>query len=243
MMSLPPQWRGHPKLLYTFNWRFDPELPFLASKISKGAVVFDIGANVGAWSLILSEVVGTSGKVFAYEPTQSTYDTLSKNVALNSRKNIFASRYALSNDNEQIRLYHDVDSSRNSLGRTRSDDAGSDYEEVSARTLDNIASELLIDKLDFIKIDVEGAEPLAFEGASRTLSRFKPTILFEVNPEALAKLGFQYDSSWRILSDLNYRFYELRSDGLKEVSQCPTEMANVWAIHSSSGFQASEVGH
>jgi hypothetical protein len=80
-MSLPPQWHGHPKLLYTLNWRFDPELPFLASKISKGAVVFDIGANVGTWSLILSEVVGASGKIFAYEPTLSTYDTLSKNAS------------------------------------------------------------------------------------------------------------------------------------------------------------------
>jgi FkbM family methyltransferase len=241
-MSLPPHWHGHPKLLYIFGWHFDPELPFLASNISKDAVVIDIGANVGTWSLILSEVVGANGKIFAYEPTRSTYDALSKNVAINSRKNIFAFRYALSNNNNQMRLYHDVDSSRNSLGQTRTNDTVAEYEEVSARTLDSLAPELLIDKLDFIKIDVEGAEPLVFEGARTTLKRFKPTILFEVNPNALVELGFHYDSSWWMLSDLGYRFYALRSDGLKETFQCPHEMTNLWAIHSSRGRLVSELG-
>ena len=64
-MFLPAQWHGHPKLVYVFGWRFDPELPFLASKISKGAVVFDIGANIGTWSLILSLATGPNGKIFA----------------------------------------------------------------------------------------------------------------------------------------------------------------------------------
>ena len=232
-MALPPHWHGHPKLLYTFGWHFDTELPYLASNMSKDAVVFDIGANVGTWSLILSEVVGPRGKIFAYEPTLSTFDTLSKNVAINARTNILAFRYALCNKNDKIRLYHDVDSSRNSLGHTRSDDATSEYEEVPARTLDAVASELSLDKLDFIKIDVEGAEPLVFEGAHETLIRFKPTILFEVNPKALAELGFAHDSSWRILSNLGYRFHELQSDGLKEVFTCPAEMTNLWALHSS----------
>jgi FkbM family methyltransferase len=233
-MSLPPHWHGHPKLLYTFGWRFDAELPFLASIISKNAVVLDIGANIGTWTLILSEAVGPNGRIFAFEPTLSTYDTLSENVSLNARKNIFAFRYALFSSNGQIRLYHDVDSSRNSLGQTRTKDGvAEDYEEVPARTLDNLVSELSIDKLDFIKIDVEGAEPLAFEGGLATLNRFKPTILFEVNPQALAELGYRYDSCWRILSDLGYRFHKLSSNGLKEVCQCPAEMTNLWAIHSA----------
>jgi FkbM family methyltransferase len=231
-MSLPPDWHGHPKLLYALGWRFDPELPFLAENISKGAVVFDIGANIGTWSLILSEAVGANGRIFAYEPTLSTYDALVNNVALNSKSNVFAFRYALSNNDQQIRIYHDVDSSRNSLGQTRNHDLG-DYEEVPARTLDSLAKELLIERLDFIKIDVEGAEPLVLKGASTTLNRFKPAILFEVNPKALAELNLQYDSSFRILADLSYRFYELRSDTLREISQCPLDGGNFWAVHSS----------
>jgi FkbM family methyltransferase len=230
-MFLPAQWHGHPKLVYVFGWRFDPELPFLASKISKGAVVFDIGANIGTWSLILSLATGPNGKIFAFEPTKATYDVLSNNIALNTNVNIFAFQHALSKDDDVIRLYHDVDSSRNSIGKTRSNSAV-DYEEVQTRTLDRLASELSLDKLDFIKIDVEGAEPFVFEGARATLKQYKPAILFEVNPTALAELGLRYDSSWQILKDLNYRFYDLRSDTLNEIFQCPQEGGNVWAIHS-----------
>jgi FkbM family methyltransferase len=230
-MSLPAQWHGHPKLVYVFGWRHDPELPFLARKIPKGAVVFDIGANIGTWSLILSLAVRENGKIMAFEPTKATYDVLSLNIALDPNVNISAFQYALSKDNGTIRLYHDVDSSRNSIGKTRSDSAV-DYEEVQTRTLDRVASELSLHKLDFIKVDVEGAEPFVFEGARTTLKQYKPVILFEVNPPALAELGFSYDSSWQILKDLNYRFYNLRSDTLDEIFQCPREGGNVWAIHS-----------
>jgi hypothetical protein len=103
---------------------------------------------------------------------------------------------------------------------------------VQTRTLDRLASELSLDKLDFLKIDVEGAEPFVFEGARATLKRYKPAILFEVNTTALAELGLRYDSSWQILKDLSYRFYELRSDRLNEIFQCPREGGNVWASHS-----------
>lgn len=235
-LFLPPQWHGPPKVFYALGWRFDPELPFLARNLSRGDIIFDIGANIGAWSLVLSEAVGENGRVFAYEPTLTTYETFSRNVALNSIGNIAACRYALSNTNNKIKLYHDIDCSRNSLGHTRTTLDVLAYEEVRARTLDDLVSEHALERLDFIKIDVEGAEPLVLEGARRTLKRFKPTILFEVNPGALAELGFQHDSAWQILSDLGYRFYDLRSEALRRVLHCTTEISNLWAIHSSSGF-------
>jgi hypothetical protein len=46
-MELPPDWNGHPKLIYSFGWRFDPELPFIAERLPKGSVALDIGANLG----------------------------------------------------------------------------------------------------------------------------------------------------------------------------------------------------
>jgi Methyltransferase FkbM domain len=132
--------------------------------------------------------------------------------------------------------------SRSSFGNRGKDDDAADFEQVPARTLDTLASELSIEQLDLIKIDVAGAEPLVLEGAQKTLSKFTPAILFESNPSALAALGLQYDSSWKILADLAYRFYELRSDRLKEVSQCPGEMKNLWAVHPSKPLEVVEVG-
>jgi FkbM family methyltransferase len=157
-MCLPPEWQGHAKLIYTFGWRFDPELPFAASTVTAGAVVFDIGANVGAWSLILSQAIGATGKIFAYEPTQSTFEVLLRNVALNSAQNIFTFRYALSDTLGWRSLYHHVDCTRNSLGRSSQANCA-DYEKVPSTTLDDATAELALDRLDFIKVDVEGAEP------------------------------------------------------------------------------------
>lgn len=237
-MCLPPHWHGHPKLLYTLGWKFDPELPFLAEHISDGAVVFDIGANLGTWSLILSEAVGRKGRVFAWEPTEQMYDNLSRNISLNAKSNIHAFHCALSSVNDTLRLYHDLDSSRNSLGKTRNNDP-SDYEDVRSRRLDDLASELQLEKVDFIKIDVEGAEALVFEGGRATLGRFKPAILFEINPEALAALGSRDDSSWSLLADLGYCFYYLRSGKLEQISARPPEGGNFWALHpeSASSFR------
>ena len=229
-MTLPPQWHGHPKLLYTFGWQFDEELPFLATRLRKGDTVFDIGANIGTWSLILSHAVGAAGRVFAYEPARATFDALSDNLSLNAAPNIVASRCAVSDARGTLRLYHDVDASRNSLGRTRTVSSG-DFEEVPAVTLDALATDLAIDALDFIKIDVEGAEPLAFAGGQATIERFTPVILFEVVPKALGALGFSYDASWRILAELGYEFYGLESGALRRVAACPVDGGNFWAIH------------
>jgi FkbM family methyltransferase len=245
-MALPPHWHGHPKLLYAFGWKFDEELPFLATRLRKGDTVFDIGANIGTWSLILSHAVGAAGRVFAYEPARATFDALSDNITLNATPNIVASRCAVSDARGTLRLYHDVDASRNSLGRTRTLNGG-DFEEVPAVTLDALASELAIGALDFIKIDVEGAEPLAFAGGRATIERFTPVILFEVAPTALEALGFPYDASWRILADLGYEFYRLESGALQRVPDCPVDGGNFWAIHvlsrdARARFDVPDVG-
>lgn len=229
-MALPPHWHGHAKLIYSLGWRFDPELPFLAKRIMRGAVLFDIGANVGTWSLILSDAVGPSGMVCAFEPAKGTYDTLSRNIVLNTASNIRCFQCALADAESRLRLYHDVDCSRNSLGQTRNADHA-DYEEVASRTLDGVVEDIRLDRLDFMKLDVEGAEPLVLNGALRTLHRFKPVVLFEVNPAALGTLGFTSIASWRILSDYDYRFYELQSEQLRERQECPSEMTNIWAVH------------
>ncbi|MCU1292768.1 MAG: hypothetical protein JWP08_1618 [Bryobacterales bacterium] len=68
-MELPPDWNGHPKLIYSFGWRFDPELPFIVERLPKGSVALDIGANLGTWSLVLSKSVGDTGKIVSFEPT------------------------------------------------------------------------------------------------------------------------------------------------------------------------------
>jgi FkbM family methyltransferase len=195
-------------------------------------VILDIGANIGLWSLILSDAVGDRGTVCSFEPALASFEVLSNNVRINEAENVITNHIALSNTNGSIRLYHDIDSSRNSLGQTRTS-GNTDYEIVDTKTIDTYVANAGLNKVDFIKIDVEGAEPLVFQGANETLDKFKPGVLFEINPNALRALGFQHEASWSILSHLGYRFYELNSNRLVEMSNCPTG-GNVWAVHPNS---------
>jgi FkbM family methyltransferase len=236
-MRLPPLWHGHPKLLYTFGWRFDPELPFLANHIRTGSTVLDIGANVGTWSLILANAVGPSGYVLAFEPAVSNFETLRNNVELNSLRNVLAFNCALSNLDGKSRLFQDLDPSRNSLGRVADHRRSSCFEEVTIRALDSVYEQLSIQTASVMKIDVEGAEPLVLQGAQHVLERFKPIVMYEINPGALDRLGFRCDSAWNILADKGYRFYDLNQNRLKPLLTCPAHMSNVWAIHPASELQ------
>ncbi|SRX75628.1 FkbM family methyltransferase [Aequorivita antarctica] len=125
-------------------------------KIKEGDVVFDIGANVGVFSLYASKIKGT--QVFAFEPHPSNFKILLNNVNQNNIENIKCFDYALGSDNEDRILiegniagghklsYKDV--SQNAEGSLK----------VKSVTLASMKEKLSIDKIDFVKLDCEGAE-------------------------------------------------------------------------------------
>jgi len=78
---------------------------FFKSEIKKGDVVFDIGANIGYFTLIFAKLVGENGKVFAFEPSPDVFAILQKNVEINGYKNIVLSQKAVSSKTEKIKLY------------------------------------------------------------------------------------------------------------------------------------------
>jgi len=228
-MILPPEWHGQAKLYYAFGWQQDDDLVYLVEKAAAGSIIFDVGANTGAWTLLLSNKVGPGGSVIACEPSGPTYQALAKNVALNRLTNAKIIQVALSDVPGTVRLYHDIDATRNSLGRTRTDDAN-DFETVCAATLDAVVSELQLGRVDILKIDAEGAEPLVLRGAMKTIEAFRPTILFEINATAMKAVGVPHDAAWRILSQLGYSFYSLETGALIAQTSCPRG-GNIWAIH------------
>jgi len=162
-MILPPAWHGQAKLYYSLGWQNDEDLAYLFSNAKVGWQVFDIGANIGAWSLLLSQQVGACGRIVACEPSRRGYNALVKNIAANQIGNVKALDVALSDAPGSVRLYHDIDATRNSLGLTRSQT--SEFETVRCVTLDAVVTDLQISRVDFLKIDVEGAEPLVLRGA------------------------------------------------------------------------------
>src|SRR5262252_8984864 len=83
VLQLLPEWHGSAKLIFTFRDDFEPDLATLESFLPSGAVMVDVGANYGIYSLAASRLVGGSGSVFAFEPARSTFSLLERNIALN----------------------------------------------------------------------------------------------------------------------------------------------------------------
>lgn len=129
-----------------------------------GQTVLDIGAHVGAYTILAASQVGRKGKVIAVEPHPENYRILLKNLMLNGLKNGFPVNVALLDRSGYVKLYLGKTTCRHSILRSEST-----YEKclnVPCITADELLAKLGIGKVDWIKIDVEGAELKVLNGMS-----------------------------------------------------------------------------
>lgn len=155
-----------------------PEQKIAEELISLGDVVYDIGANLGFYSLLFSNLAGAEGKVYAFEPFPSSAARVRRNVDLNSlQKPIQILEIAVSDSDGTCRLDTSADGDvQHSI--TRESDQGITVQQA---TIDSCVNCGKIQPPNFIKMDIEGAELLAFDGAKETLAKHKPAILCEVH--------------------------------------------------------------
>ena len=125
-------------------------------KVKPNAVVIDVGAHIGTFALLLSNMA-PAGKVFAIEPAQDTFDVLEKNVIANKLKGkLIPVKAALFNANSNIKLFHDEQGGN--WGHSIVSKLSSSFEEVETITLDSFFERYQIQKCDLIKFNCEGAE-------------------------------------------------------------------------------------
>lgn len=233
VMVLPPEWRGVAKLIFVFRDEYEPDLALLERFLTPGSVMVDVGASYGVYSLRASRLVGDSGRIIAFEPALKSFGVLEQNLALNRASNVVCVRMALSDRDGEAFLYHHPDPGRNSLARV--DDQVKNYEVVLVRTLDSMLSELGVTKVNFIKVDAEGADELVLRGAQVTLTTFKPAVLFEYNPSASSAMDLEPHGTGKLLASLGYSFYQLRNEELHPVSLSDLNGGNVFALHREAG--------
>jgi len=133
----------------------------------KGDTVIDIGANVGAFTVRAAKLVGDKGMVIAIEPEPRNLVLLQQNIKQNNLNNVKIVKKAIWDKPTKIRLYLSEFSGGHSI---KENATAKNYIEVEADCLDNIISELELNHIDFIKLDVEGAELEALKGAEKTLA-------------------------------------------------------------------------
>ena len=195
-------------MLYSYGCLDYWDERILRRLVSLKSVCVDAGAHIGYYGLTLSTIVGQEGTVLCFEPNPRTFPFLQRNIALNKRANISAIQEALG-DTESI-LHISGGDVR--LGWSRVSENG--QVPVQCVTLDGEVERAGLTRVDFIKIDVEGYEPKVLAGASKTILRFHPTIMMEINPDALAANRCTPEQLAETLKEFGYRLYTSSSRGL-----------------------------
>lgn len=186
------------KIFLTGMW--EPSITkLIASGLRQGDIFIDIGANIGYYTLLASKLVGTNGKIYAFEASPSIFDDLSKNVSLNNASNIILKNIAISNAPGQCVIWT---SPEGNLGHSTIMDnvaAMDGHKRESLIECDTILSLVPSDDLlqaRFIKMDIEGAEKLALQGIIGSLDSFSSNTewIVEISPSFLA--GGHLDAKW-----------------------------------------------
>jgi len=151
----------------------------IKSIVKEGDVVLDVGANIGYYTLLFSKLVGKNGKVFAFEPTEHFIGVLNKNVKENNINNVEIQKIGLSNKEQELKI--DIGPSSATLHSPENFDTILDNETINLTTMNDFVHRRSLEKIDFIKIDIDGHEPMFFEGAWEALEKFSPIVIFEVS--------------------------------------------------------------
>ncbi len=177
------------------------EMELFRQVCEAGNVVIEVGANIGAHTVGLARLVGSQGRVMAFEPQRLTFQTLCANIALNSLTNVDCYWTALGNE-ECLVTVPEVDPNRPSnFGGVTLLGAQTGWR-VSSITLDRFVAGL--PRIDLIKIDVEGMEAEVLRGGENILRKFKPLLYVEndrlESSEELIRLiaGFGYRLFWHL---------------------------------------------
>jgi FkbM family methyltransferase len=156
----------------------------------EGDVVVDVGAHMGRYTLISSKHVGQNGKVIAIEAHPGNFEILNRNIKLNKLTNVIPLNYAVYSEQTKLKLYLPVEESGFTIYNTimvNRTESGEKFIEVNANTLDNLLLQqqqngISHAEVNWIKIDVEGAEFEVLKGAHNVLSKSKDiAILIEVH--------------------------------------------------------------
>lgn len=177
---------------------FEPEVTQAFRKHLKEGMTFaDIGANVGYFSRLASTLVGPRGQVIAFEPSPANFERLCENIELNRLTQCVGVQSAVGASAGQLELFLDGENFGNhSLSNKNIPASASDSVFVEVVKLDDWWSQFIkkmeateTAKIDAIKLDIQGAEAMAIQGARAVLERHAPILFLEFWPEGLRNLG------------------------------------------------------
>lgn len=190
--------------LYRYG-HWDSDLDILQNQLRPGDIFIDGGANVGLFSLTAAAAVTKTGKVYAFEPADSTYKKLKLNCLLNNFNWIFIEKKAIANFNGQTDFTIFDGNSTGVSSFAPESVIGGKTQSVETIQLDDAIPHTDWPRIKLIKLDLEGAEVKALKGMSQILKEFHPDLLIEVENAHLLRQNSSAEELFLILKSYGYQ--------------------------------------
>lgn len=244
---------GHAFRSWRRNLRWakhEPETPYLADLLSGAPVCLHVGASDGRHSYVMTQVA-PKARIYAFEPSAFTFEVLKTCLAWHRIADRVTPVHAAVSDHsgEMLlvtpmktsgrmgRAYAFVaETAPNGTARPDLDDMGAEIQTTPVVALDAFCAEHGVDHVDFIRMDIEGAEQKALEGALALIDRDHPHVLIEIHPMMLrARFGGSAEAVADVFQSRGYRMFALNGDRLEECLSVATDLPwkDYFFIHPS----------
>ncbi len=189
-----------------------PVADLLREKIKEGAVVLDVGANIGLFTCLMAKLAGPKGKVYAFEPEPKNLELLRENVSRNGLNNVVVLRKGLSDKPGVSKVA--PGGAHAAFGGSEEDSGSAEAELVRLDDIPEVAAE----RVALVKMDIIGYEAKALGGMRGTLLRNKNAVILSAFcPEFLKRAGDNGEKYLRGLSELGFRIFQIKPEGLSEI--------------------------
>lgn len=221
------------------GWYEPDETAWYDEFVRHGDLVVECGANIGVFTLQLARLVGPEGRVISYEPDPSLRRILERNVSVNGYGNVLVRPFAVADEPGEMSFYRAPKNQGDN--RLFSHGPGDESFPVQVVRMDD---DLPDDgrRIDLLKIDIQGAEPLALRGLGHTLHSLPPRrLLMEFWPHGIIGMGGDPRALIQWLRELGYSITELVSGREFDLEQALREMtvdnlkwANLVCVHATA---------
>lgn len=218
-VRFPPRWMRY------FPSDYEKEnYEVLQQELKPGMDVIDIGAHIGLFSVICSQLTKGEGKIICCEPTPGTFNLLQRTLKINNCRNVTPLQVAVSERLGSATFFISIENEGNNSNSLVGDhplQQTTGYE-VTLETIDHIIETYSLSP-GIIKIDVEGAELDALKGGLKSFKACKPQLILGLHPAAIQRKGDSLEAIWDLLPSVPYKI-ELDGKAMTKEDFCGREL-------------------
>lgn len=217
---------------------FEPDyelnnINFINNNVTKGMTVIDVGAHIGLLSIILYKKVGASGKIFSVEPTPSTFKLLKKTIDINDASATVIPINKAVSEKSGITSFYVTDivaHNSNSLSNNNRSYGNEKKIDIEVISIDDLAKEYNLNRIDFIKLDAEGAEYSVLKGSTGVIDNSHPKILLALHPKSIKNFGNTLSEIWDFVVSKKYRVIYKNDEIDKDVFISQSNLFDVFLL-------------